>query len=125
MESTAGHNLHSLVRLREEHEELDEHRSEHRLANPWPGGLNRLRFRVVQSYLVSPVEQKLLHILPREHKMCCVERQDSRFRCEFLGVKYERRGLGINDDVAVCSWISKMVRSISSSVVLVLLGCFT
>ena len=52
-----GYCLHSLVRLCEEHEQLDEHRSEHRLANPWPGGLDRLRLGVVQRRPVSPVEK--------------------------------------------------------------------
>lgn len=56
--------------------------------------------------------------------MCRIERQDGRFGCEFLGVEYERRGLGINDDVAISSWISKMVRSRSSDVTLAMLGCF-
>lgn len=116
--------LHSLVRLGEKHEQLDKHRSEHRLANSRPGGLDWLRLRVVQRDLVSTVEEKLLNILPREHKMCCVERQDGRFGCEFLGVKYERRGLGVNDDVARYSWISKVVRSGSSNVTLAMLGCF-
>lgn len=93
--------VHSLVRLREEHQQLYQHRPQGGLAFPLLGLVDRVCLVVIQMTSLRAVEEQLLNVLPRQHQVREVEGRHGCLCGERFVVEYECCGFWVDDDVAV------------------------